>query len=446
MKIGVVGGGTLGLTLGTRLARAGHEVAVLEAAPRVGGLATWFDYGDFTWDKFYHVVCRTDRHLLGLCDELGVGDRVRWSETRTGFLWQGRHLSMSNHWEFLTFPALSLYQKMRLAAGILYCGRIKDPAPLERMRAVDWLRRVFGEGVCRVMWDPLLESKYGSLADKMPATLMWATINRYSSTRSKGGGREQLGYLSGGLKTLYDAFGGALHRNGGSVHCGLPVQGLETDEQGVAVDTPEGRLRFDMVVSTVPTRILRRMAPDYPELIGPSNTQPQFLGVAVMALVLRRALSPYYVTNLLSRGWPFTGIIEVSQLCAPEELGGQHLVMLPRYDVPDAPIFDRPSEEIAAEFLGALRPVFPDIDDNLVRWFVHRERTVQAMWIDAPPGAAPQPKCGRYGRIWNVNAELAGRDTLNNNAIVRVANDAAEVILGNLPTLARAPLRSEARG
>ncbi|MBE7559832.1 FAD-dependent oxidoreductase [bacterium] len=90
MKVGIIGGGTMGLALAHRLARQGCAVTVLEAAPQVGGLATWFDYGDFVWDKFYHVICRSDSHLLGLIDELGIGDKVKWSHTRTGFLWRGK--------------------------------------------------------------------------------------------------------------------------------------------------------------------------------------------------------------------------------------------------------------------------------------------------------------------------------------------------------------------
>ncbi|MBE7559833.1 FAD-dependent oxidoreductase [bacterium] len=332
---------------------------------------------------------------------------------------------MSSHWEFLTFPALNLYEKMRLAGGILYCQRVHDPSRLEKMRATDWLRRVFGNGVYRTIWEPLLESKYGALKDEMPATIMWATIRRYYGTREKGGGRESLGCLSGGLRTLYAALERSITGHGGVIHCRAPVTAIDDSGPSIAVVTPKETLQFDRVISTLPTALLARIAPGVAGLAGEPGPRPRFLGVVCLSMVLARSLSPYYVLNLIERGFPFTGVIEVSNLTGPEELGGRHLVMLPRYELPDSPLFDEPAESIAARFLSACRAVWPDIDDNLVRHFVHRERMVQAMWIDGPPPPVQRPALSLDGRIWSVNAELAGRDTLNNNAIVRVAGEAA---------------------
>ena len=432
MNVGIIGAGTMGLTFAHRLGEAGARVTVLEGAPQVGGLATWFDYGDFVWDKYYHVILRSDSHLLGLIGELGLASRMRWTATRTGFLWRGRHLSMSNHWEFLTFPALSLWDKARLAAGILRAQRINDPAPLEKITAVEWLQRLFGRRVYEAIWAPLLESKYGALADQTPATIMWATIRRYYSTRGKGGGQETLGSLTGGLRSFFDALTQAVEEKGGVIRRGEPVVALDDSNPGkVVVATPRSRFEFDRVISTLPTALLRKAAPGLRGMYEGDGRDPRFLGVVCLALALRRPLSPYYITNLIQRGFPFTGVIEVSNLTGVEELNGRRLVMLPRYDVPESPWFERDAGEIAEEFLAQLRAIWPDIGDNLVRWFVHRARRVQALWIDAPP-PLPQPRHTPDGRVWSVNAEIAGRDTLNNNAIVRVANDAAEAFLKDI--------------
>jgi glycine/D-amino acid oxidase-like deaminating enzyme len=46
----VIGGGILGMTLAHRLAQRGARVTLLEAAPRLGGLASAWSLGNVVWD------------------------------------------------------------------------------------------------------------------------------------------------------------------------------------------------------------------------------------------------------------------------------------------------------------------------------------------------------------------------------------------------------------
>ncbi len=428
MKIGIIGAGTLGMTLGYRLARAGQDVTILESAPRVGGLATWHEYGEFTWDKYYHVILKQDEQLRALIAELGLEEKLQWRETKTGFLWKGRLVSMSSNMEFIKFPVLSLWAKARLALGILYTQRVNDPEPLERITAKAWLSKVFGRSVYERIWEPLLASKFGELRESVPATIIWATIRRYYSTRSKSDGKETLGFLSGGLKAFYDKLCEQIASAGGTIETGAAVRRIEIERSGVSVQVGEETRHFDRVISTVPSHVLQRLAPEAPLDSNAGDPRPKFLGVVCMSLVLRKPLTKFYVTNLIERGLPFTGIIEVTALTGPREMNGRHLVMLPRYDVPESDWFKRPESAIATEFLAALRQFFPRLDDNIVSFHVNRAPHVQALWIDKPP-VRHEPAVSADGRLWCVNAELAGRDTLNNNAIVALANRAAETIL-----------------
>ncbi|MGH7340255.1 MAG: FAD-dependent oxidoreductase, partial [Candidatus Rokuibacteriota bacterium] len=75
-RVGIVGGGVLGLALAYRLSAAGTRVTLFETGAQPGGLATWRDYGPFVWDRFYHVITMRDLDLLALIDELGLGPEV----------------------------------------------------------------------------------------------------------------------------------------------------------------------------------------------------------------------------------------------------------------------------------------------------------------------------------------------------------------------------------
>ena len=121
-RIAIVGGGILGMTLALRLRSAGMQPTVIEAAPAPGGLASSDPIGTYQWDRFYHVILKSDAELLRLLDELDLGDRLRWGFTRTACYAGGRFHPLTTSLDFLRFPPLGLIEKARLAATIMHAS------------------------------------------------------------------------------------------------------------------------------------------------------------------------------------------------------------------------------------------------------------------------------------------------------------------------------------
>ena len=104
MKVGIVGGGITGISLGYFLSLQGVKVEIFEASPALGGLADQVTLEDGALvDRFYHTILSSDSHLRQLCTELDISDRLRFRETKMGFYHQGEIHSMNNAIEFLRF-------------------------------------------------------------------------------------------------------------------------------------------------------------------------------------------------------------------------------------------------------------------------------------------------------------------------------------------------------
>src|SRR6476646_1821914 len=225
-RIGIVGGGALGMTLALRLRAQGHEVVVLQGARSAGGLAASQQIAGYTWDRFYHVILQSDRDLLALLGELGVSE-PNWGVTRTGFYTDGVLYSLSTSLEFLAFPPLSLVDKMRLAATIVYASRVKDWRPLENIPVSDWLRKLSGKRTFERIWLPLLKSKLGENYRIASAAFIWAIIARMYAARRSGLKREMFGYVQGGYHTILQVFRSRLDQLGVRTVCGHAVTGIQ---------------------------------------------------------------------------------------------------------------------------------------------------------------------------------------------------------------------------
>ena len=94
--VGIVGGGILGMTAAYRLAQEGVHVALFERAGDLGGLVGSFDFDGRQVDRFYHVILPDDHRVVGLAEELGLGERFRFRPTKVGFFDDGRLFSMTS--------------------------------------------------------------------------------------------------------------------------------------------------------------------------------------------------------------------------------------------------------------------------------------------------------------------------------------------------------------
>jgi len=429
--IGVIGGGITGLTSAFYLLRAGAQVTVLESGPQLGGLATHFDFGDFSWDKFYHCILTSDQALLQLIDDLGLTSELRWSETKTGFFVDGKLYSMSSALDFLRFPPLNLWQKARLGLGILYAARIREGRPLESRLAAEWLTRVFGVENYRKMWGPMLKCKLGACREETSAAFIWTYISRYYSTREKNASqKERLGYVSGGYRTVFTRLIEEIEKMGGKIMTSTPVNSVTSDSTyGIEVTTPRGRFHFDRVISTIPSRPLAAVAPQLsPEYVR-NLTQVKYLGVLCFALLLKRQLSPYYVLNLTDEDLPFTGVIEMSNLVSREETAGHHLVYLPKYTVPGDPLFETPESELWPTFRAALQRVIPDLQDSDIQArHLFRERWVQPVPVLHYSDIVPSMRTNLEGLLVANTTQIINSN-LNNNAMVKIANRAVALVV-----------------
>ncbi len=382
--VDIVGGGILGLALGYELTKAGIAVRIWERAAQPGGLMGRIEFPELgiDCDRYYHAILNSDRALMTLLAELAIGtEQQRLVTTQMGFFHDNRCYGMSTPREFLSFPPLGLIDRLRLALTIVRCRRIKEWRALEQIPVEQWLVSMSGAGATKNIWAPLLRAKFDGNFGDVPATYIWSRLVRMTDTRDKRS-KEQMVALHGGYMTLVHALQTAIEASGGEIRCGATVERVEVSDDtivGLCVDGTE--ITTNNVVLTLPTPLARKLLP--PEANAADQQWRQlesYLGIVCMLVVLKRSLTPYYTLNITDPRIPFTGVIETTNLIGPENMGGYHLVYLPKYVAPDSPYARMGDADLIPNFLDHLRTMFPDLhDDEIAAIRVGRERYVEPL-------------------------------------------------------------------
>ena len=440
--IAIVGGGFTGMVSALTLLDAGYRVTVLEQQSSVGGLTTSFCFGPFTWDKFYHCILTSDHALLGLLGKLGLAEQVRWTTTRVGFFSHGRLYDMTGPADLARFPHLSLGSKLRLGLATVYASRLKDGHSLERIPLETWTRQLFGARVYREIWEPLFRCKLGEMRHRASAAFLWGTLRRLYSTRDKGPGKqEKLGYVHGGYDAVFRRLEEEVRARGAEVRTGVAIcsvaaiPALSTTLRGsVAVNTSATTMPFDGAVLTIPNRAVAALLQTDDVAYLQRLSHVKYLGLICTVLLLRRRLSPFYVTNITEQT-TFTGVIEMTNLIDREtETAGCHLVYLPRYTSSSDPLFDASDEEIWNVVAPELRRIHPDLrDQDIIQRFCFRERVVQPVPTLGYSTVAPPPETPVPG-VYLANTAQILNNTLNNNVMTSLAQATCARLMRDIPS------------
>lgn len=357
--VAVLGAGALGLAGARRLAQGGARVTVYEREAEPGGLAAGVRIGPSWLEKFYHHIFGTDRRVIGLIEELGLGPDLIWGRPPTAMLRDGGVHRLDGPIEVLKFGPLSPLARVRLGLGVALLKAIPDPERLEGTTAARWLPRWMGREAYETIWKPQLAGKFGAEAGQIGMPWMWARIHDRTP---------KLGYLRGGFQRLYAALADDVARRGGTLRFGSAVESIARTMDGVRVGTADGTQTYDAVLCTLPTRLFLRAAEGLPEEYAASYARTgEHLSAHCVVLELDRQLQSAYWVSVLDPGYPFLALVEHTNWLPPADYGGRHLVYLGNYLPPNDPLFALDEAALLDKMTPHLARLNPRFDRSWIK-------------------------------------------------------------------------------
>jgi protoporphyrinogen oxidase len=361
MKICIIGAGFTGLAAGLEL--SDQKPTLLELEDEVGGLARGFDTSGQRLERFYHHWFTNDEHIMKLTNELSLGKELEFYESKTGMYFNKSFFKLSSPIDLLNFTAISFISRIRLGILVLWARRVRDWHVLESVTAKDWLIKIGGKEVYRVVWEPLLKGKFGPYAEKVSAVWFWKKLCLRGGSRGKNG-KEQLVYFEGGFMRLASEIANKIKEKGGTIITKVKVEKILISNNEVkGLQTNMGFIECDKVIVTTALPIFAKM------LDGQTNQKYidsllkiDYIGNVCLIMELDRSLSDYYWLNVNDPSFPFVGIIEHTNLINKELYGDQHIIYLSKYLPTTDHIYKMNTEEFLEYATPYIVKMFPKFE------------------------------------------------------------------------------------
>jgi protoporphyrinogen oxidase len=395
--VAILGAGFGGMAAAFDLVRAGCQVTIYEAADHAGGLASGFREPHWDWsvEKFYHHWFASDRHMLGLIEELGWRDKVLFPRPFTVMYYRGRFYPFDSILSALMFPGLGWgLDKIRFGLVGLFLKLTNNWRGLEKTTVDAWMRRWAGNRVYELMWEPLMLGKFSEkYARQVNMAWMWARLKARTT---------RLGTFEGGFQAFADLFAEHLRQLGVTFWFSTPVKGISPlQEGGLELQTTAGAVAYDKCLVTTSPSLLAQLTPDLPGDYLQGLLNLKSMGAVVMVLALKQPLSEqgFYWYNIpKSAGYPFLALVEHTNFVPARHFAGDHIVYIGDYLDPDHEYFRLNQEELLQRFL----PVLPDFNPRF------NPDWIRKTWLFRTAYAQPVPLVNHSRNIPPIQTPIPG--------------------------------------
>jgi protoporphyrinogen oxidase len=394
MNIGIIGGGFAGMTAAYELGKLDYKTFLFERMPELGGLAGTFEVEPgVRLERGYHHWFTSDTDIIGQMEELGLGDRVQWIPSKTGWFDNGKIWNMVTPLDVLKLGTLPFVDRLRLGLATFYLTYLqrdkRNLSKYEKITAASWWKKYGGGQVWDKVWEPMFRGKFGAEAENIPMVWHWYKIVlRIGSRRNLG--KEELGYPRGSFQVLIDALQKAIVEKGGVILKGATVKRIVV-ENGVACGlepaddestrtflasaglrpNAQGYIPFDKIYCSAPSFATLRIVNELPEAYVQKIKAAKYEAAVLLILKLKQPLTRIYWMNIADRSIPFVATIEQTNFLPPEAYNNKRVLYVSNYLDPSSPYFQMSRAELFNAYVPHLQKLNPNFRPDWVEDYWH---------------------------------------------------------------------------
>lgn len=358
MKIAIIGAGFTGLAAAYSLLKKGHSVTIYEKESLPGGLALGYTKKEWEWtlESYYHHWFTNDYAILQLAKELHFPVSIK--RPKTSVFVEGKTYQLDSPLAFLTFPKLSIFDRLRMIEALVLLRLDPFWKQLEKVKATQFLPKMMGEKAYKLIWEPQLVNKFGHYADDISLAWFWARIKKRTPS---------LAYPKGGFLEFTKTLEKQIKEKGGIFRYNSIIASVKTKNNAVVIkDSEEGV--FDKVIATVPSFPFLKLCPQLPDDYKKRLEKLQGIGAMTVVMRLKKQFltDNTYWLSVCETTAPITAVVEHTNFMNKRHYNNEHLVYLGNYLPSSHPYFSMTEKEIMETFDPFLQQLNPNYKQNLI--------------------------------------------------------------------------------
>jgi protoporphyrinogen oxidase len=457
MKVAVLGAGVAGLTAAYRLGRNGHEAVVYERWPGLGGQAATIDVGDgVRLERYYHALVATDREIVELCEELGIGDELTTWPSSLGMFYGGRLYPFTSPLDLLRYKPMSPLARLRMGFAVfLLQRRAHDLEPFERLTIKEWVEDKMGHQAWETVWGPMLRGKFGDQAGDISMSWLWAKLRTRRPLDRDQAKEEKLLYPRHSFEVIFRRLEERIKELGGEVLIDRPAARVEREPEGGFLvhagapgsfrrghdprefDVAGDPDRFDAVIGALPTDIFEQVLnPALRDEVGDAYLERansiEYYEALCLLVETDRRFHPYFWTNVADEDMRFIGLIELTNLVGPEHYGGRHFMYVANYLPRGHEWLSLEMDELWELYEPGLRRINPDFSQAWVKQsWRFREPAAQPVVLPNYRDRMPPYETGVPGLLMANTTQVYPEDRGTNYAVRQAGEVVAALLAGH---------------
>jgi protoporphyrinogen oxidase len=326
-NIYIIGGGFLGLATAKSLLSKTSKIHVIERSNSLGGLAMPLNYNGYWIDKYYHFYfLHDDLYVKKFFSDCKINYDVVWKKIKTETYINNKFYNFDNLFsiikicKFETFKVIISLVKIKLA---------NPKNNLDHITANKWAKKEFGTNLYKLVWMPLLKSKFGEHWKKISALWLAKRIKTHLTTKTFNG-KSMFGYLIPTYKIIINKIKNLILKHNGKIYLNQKIHSIKI-KNNVITQMHIGRKKIQLeknsiVISTIPYANLKLINNLEKKI---SNIQKfNTIGAVLLILFLKKKLSNCYWTTVPDKKIIFDVIIQQNRLYAH---GDFEVVYLSKY-------------------------------------------------------------------------------------------------------------------